>query len=446
MDLMQKITSLCQRRGFIFPSAETYGGLVSSWDYGPLGTKMIMTIKDLWRKDFILHRDDIVEIESSIIMSPKVWEASGHLKHFHDPLVECKECHERYRADHLSQEDRKCPNCGAQDFTKPKDFNLMFKTFVGSVEQTARQTYLRPETAQGIFVNFKNILNTTRRKIPFGIAQIGKAFRNEVTPGNFIFRTMEFEQMELEYFVKPGKDEKWFEYWRKYCLDFVLSLGAKKKNLRFYDHPKSDLSHYSKATTDIEYKFPWGWGELWGIANRTDYDLKQHSKHSGKDLSYRDQISSKNFFPYVIEPSVGANRLLLAILVDAYTEEQAPTAKGELSSADGKTETRVVMKFKKELAPVQVAVLPLSKKENLSKLARGIYDMLKTKFICEYDETQSIGKRYRRQDEIGTPCCVTVDFESLKDKKVTVRDRDTMKQERVQIAEISKSLRLKFCF
>ena len=427
---MEKIVSLCRRRGFIFPSSEIYGGLSSCWDYGPLGVELKRNIKDAWWRAVIQERDDMVGLDSSILMHPQVWAASGHLEGFSDPLVECKNCHLRYRADEL--ESNNCPSCSGE-LTEPRMFHLMFKTFMGPVEEEAGIVYLRPETAQGMFVNFQNVLNTTRKRLPFGIAQIGKAFRNEIIAGNFIFRLREFEQMEIEYFISP--DTKWepmFDEWLKRQEEFALSLGANKKDLRHYEHPDDKRSHYSQKTIDIEYKFPFGFKELYGMAYRSDYDLTSHSKASGEKLEYFDQESGKRYTPHVLEPTFGLDRSLLVALVAAYHEEKV------------KGETRVVMKFPKEIAPIQVAILPLSKKEELSSVARGIFDDLKTDLVCEYDETQSIGKRYRRQDEIGTPYCVTVDFDSLEDKAVTVRDRDSMEQERVKIAELREYLQTKF--
>lgn len=447
-DLMDKIISLCKRRGFVFPGSEIYGGLANSWDYGPLGVMLKNNIRDLWWRSMTQERNDIVGLDSSIIMSSKVWEASGHLAGFTDPLVDCKSCRRRFRADHLLEQkglkpdfepdtvlkDMKCPECGGE-LGAVRQFNLMFKTFIGPVAEDASTVYLRPETAQGIFINYEQVQASQRRKLPFGIAQVGKAFRNEITPGNFTFRTREFEQMEMEWFVKPGEDDKWFEYWKQYIWDWFEKLGVKKEKLRFYEHPKEKLSHYSKRTVDLEYNFPWGWGELWGLANRTDFDLKEHAKFSGKDFSYREPDAKEGFVPYVIEPALGLTRAMLVILLDAYTEVE--TRSGD---EDGKHETEVVLRLDKRLAPIKAAILPLSKKEPLASIAKEIQGNLNKHFVTQYDETGSIGKRYRRQDEIGTPYCVTVDFETVEDKKVTVRDRDTMAQERIAIDDLNKYL------
>lgn len=427
MDMMEKIVSLTKRRGFIFPGSEIYGGLASIYDYGHYGVLLKNNVKRLWWNDNVLMRDNIVGLDAAIIMNSAVWEASGHVSSFTDPLVECKSCHLRFRADHLFEGKfgevksidgkPRCPNCQGE-LTQEKKFNLMFKTHMGPVEDSASTVYLRPETAQGIFVNFKTILNTYAKKIPFGIAQIGKAFRNEITPGNFIFRTREFEQMEIEFFVSPDTDEKWHKYWLEQRLNWYIKLGINSKHLRLRQHEKKELSHYSKATSDIEYLFPWGWGELEGIADRTDYDLRQHQKYSGKDLTYFDENLNKTYIPYVIEPSAGADRATLAFLIDAYHE-------------DGK---RVVLKFHPQLSPIKVAVFPLVKnKEEIVKKAKQVYQMLKLNFISAWDERGNIGKRYFAQDEIGTPWCVTVDYDTLQDSSVTVRDRDTTKQERVKI-------------
>jgi len=445
---MDKIVSLCKRRGFIFPSSEIYGGLANTWDFGPLGVEMKNNIKKAWWKNIVLERDNIVGLDSAIIMNPKVWEASGHVSGFADPLVECKSCHTRFRADDLmkgkygevAMKDGypHCPLCGGE-LTEEKKFNLMFKTFFGPVEDKTHLVYLRPETAQGIFINFKQILTTSRQKIPFGIAQIGKAFRNEITPGNFIFRTREFEQMELEYFVKLKEDKKWYEYWQKERIKWYEDLGLKKTNLRLREHTKKELAHYAKNCVDIEYQFPFsneeGWEELEGIANRTDYDLKNHLEHSGKDLKYFDEETKENYLPYVIEPSAGVERSLLAFLLEAYQEEQ-----------DEKGEKRIVLRLHSQLAPIKLAIFPLLKNnKDLKKLAQEIYQKLKLKlnFPLDYDEVGSIGRRYRRQDEIGTPWGVTVDHQSLEDKTVTMRERDTMKQERIKIEEIENFLREK---
>lgn len=452
---MNKIVSLCKRRGFIFQGSDIYGGLANTWDYGPLGAELKRNVKDFWWKKVVHERDDVVGLDSAILMHPKVWEASGHVAGFNDALVDCKECKSRFRADHLIEDaldmhvegksvqelsdiirenNLKCPVCGNVAWTDARVFNLMFKTHQGVTEDSTSVVYLRPETAQGIFVNFKNVLDSSRMKLPFGIAQIGKSFRNEITPGNFIFRTREFEQMELEFFVKPGEDEKWFEYWRQFMVDFFVALGVKKENLRLRDHTPEELSHYSKGTTDLEYKFPFGWGELWGVANRTDFDLSQHMEYSGKALKYFDPMENKQIVPYVVEPSLGADRAILVILCDAYDEEEV------------EGNTRVVLRFKPEIAPIKCAVLPLSKKEPLEELSRKIYKDLKKYYHAEYDNTGSIGKRYRRQDEIGTPYAITVDFDSLEDNQVTIRERDTMKQDRIAIENIREYLRDKLGF
>ena len=436
-NLMDKIVSLAKRRGFIFPGSEIYGGLANSWDFGPLGVELMNNIKEEWWRRFVGVRTDMVGIKTSLIMNPKVWEASGHLKEFSDPLVECKSCHHRFRKD---EEIKACPGCGSDKLSPAKQFNLMFKTFLGpaSAEASAgkpvNEVYLRPETAQGMFVNFKNILDTSRKRLPFGIAQIGKAFRNEITPGNFIFRTREFEQMEIEYFVEEKDWEEYFEHWLSEMKKWLKDLGVAEEKIHYHDIPEGERAHYSKKTIDIEYRYPFGEKELYGLAYRGDFDLKNHMGKSGVDLRYTDSETGEKFLPHVIEPTWGVERSVLVAMLEAYSEEGAPTAE------EGETEIRVVMKFPKWLAPVKVAVLPLSKKENLSKKAQEIYQDLIKDFACEYDETQSIGKRYRRQDEIGTPYCVTVDFESLDDKAVTVRDRDTMKQERVKIGELKEYL------
>ncbi|HHU92128.1 MAG TPA: glycine--tRNA ligase [Halanaerobiaceae bacterium] len=444
-ELMNKIVSLCKRRGFIYQNSEIYGGMANTWDYGPMGVELKMNIKNAWWKDFVRERDNVVGLDSAIIMHPDTWKASGHLDSFNDALIDCKSCKSRFRADHLiedalgldvegkteaemteiiRQEEIKCPVCGSKDWTDARSFNLMFKTFQGVVEDSTSVVYLRPETAQGIFINFKNVVDTMRVSLPFGIGQIGKAFRNEITPGNFIFRTREFEQMELQFFVKPGEDDDWFAYWKKYALDWLIGLGISADNLAYHDHAPEKLAHYSKATTDIIYKFPFGWEELWGIANRTDFDLSTHMKHSGKKMTYFDNESGEHIIPYVVEPSVGVDRLLLAFLVEAYTEDEVDGA------------TRVYLNLSPELAPVKAAVFPLSKKEPLASMARELYDKLKKVFNVEYDESGSIGKRYRRQDEIGTPYCITVDFDSVEDKKVTIRDRNTLQQDRVEIDRV----------
>ncbi|MBI2863959.1 MAG: glycine--tRNA ligase [Chloroflexi bacterium] len=422
---MEKIVSLCKRRGFVFQSSEIYGGLASVWDYGPLGVEMKRNIRDAWWRANIRQRDDMVGIEAGILMHPQVWVASGHVATFADPLVDCKVCRQRFRADQIPGD--RCPNCGGE-LTAARMFNLMFKTFMGPVEEDASVVYLRPETAQGMFVNFLNVLNSTRKKLPFGIGQVGRSFRNEITPGNFIFRTREFEQMEIEYFVKPGTDEPLHERWIEDRFNWYLDLGMKSDNLRLRPHSVDELAHYAKACTDIEYLFPMGWSELEGIANRADYDLQQHSKHSGKDLTYFDEESSTHFFPYVIEPAGGVDRMLLAFLVDAYDEE--PDKEG----------IRVVLRLHPSLAPVKVAVLPLSRKDPLIAVAKDILGNLRKTWSVQYDDAQSIGKRYRRQDEIGTPLCVTVDFETLNDNAVTIRDRDTMGQARIAISDLVPAL------
>lgn len=446
---MDTIVALAKGRGFVYPGSEIYGGLANSWDYGPLGVELKNNIKKAWLKKFVQECPYNVGLDSAILMNPETWVASGHLGGFSDPLMDCKSCKTRHRADKLiedyvaenglsdnpaamSDEEMMqyikdkgiaCPNCGSHDFTDIRKFNLMFKTFQGVTEDSTSTLYLRPETAQGIFVNFKNIARTTRKKIPFGVAQIGKSFRNEITPGNFIFRIREFEQMELEFFCKPGTDLEWFEYWRAYCRKWLLDLGINEEHLRLRDHDKDELCFYSKATTDFEFLFPFGWGELWGVADRTDYDLTQHSKHSGQPMDYFDPETNEKYIPYVIEPSLGADRVLLAFLCDAYDEE-----------TDEKGDVRTVMHFHPALAPFKAAVLPLSKK--LSEKATEIYSELSTDFMIDFDDAGSIGKRYRRQDEIGTPICITYDFDSAEDNCVTVRDRDTMEQKRIPITEL----------
>ena len=431
---LEKLVSLCKRRGFIFQSSEIYGGLASTWDYGPLGVELKRNLKESWWRSMVWSRDDMVGLDSAILMHPTTWKASGHLQSFSDPLVECKDCHQRWREDQLDKSS--CPDCNG-NLTDSRNFNLMFKTFMGPVEEDASTVFLRPESAQGIFVNFNNVLSTTRKKLPFGIAQIGKAFRNEITTGNFIFRTREFEMMEIEYFVNPGDDEDQHQKWIDLFINWYLSLGLNRERLRVRPHAGSELSHYSKATHDIEYHFPWGWGEIQGIANRTDYDLKAHTEASGESLTYFDTDSNQHITPYVIEPSAGVDRAVMALLVDSYTEQDAPTASGG-------SEIRTLLKLHHSLAPVKVAILPLSRKENVSSLARDIHQMLRVSntingFI-QYDDSQSIGRRYRRQDEIGTPLCITIDFESLEDNSVTIRDRDTMKQERVAIKDLPSEL------
>ena len=456
---MEKIVNLCKSRGFIFPGSEIYGGLANSWDYGPLGVEFKNNVKKAWWKRFVQENKYNVGLDSAIIMNPETWVASGHLGGFSDPLMDCKQCKSRHRADKLiedwafangtddnpagcdfkkmaefiKEKNIACPDCGGHEFTDIKKFNLMFKTFIGVTEDSTNTVYLRPETAQGIFVNFSNVQRASRKKLPFGIAQIGKSFRNEITPGNFIFRTREFEQMELEFFCKPGTDLEWFNYWKDYCLQFLLDLGMKKEHLRLRDHDPEELCFYSKATTDFEFLFPFGWGELWGIADRTDYDLSQHTNHSGKDMTYFDTETNEHYTPYVVEPSLGADRVALAFLVDAYDEEVV-----------GEGDTRVVLRLHPALAPYKAAILPLSKK--LADGASKIYDELSKFFPVDYDESGSIGKRYRREDEIGTPFCITYDFDSEVDNAVTVRDRDTMAQVRIPIAELKKYLEDKITF
>jgi glycyl-tRNA synthetase len=424
IDLMEAVTSLAKRRGIAFQSSEIYGGLRSSWDYGPLGVELRRNVRNAWWRAMVQMRDDVVGIEAAVVMSPAVWKASGHLDTFHDPLVECLSCHQRFRQDHL--EGGVCPNCGSTDFTEPRQFNLMLKTFLGPVEDDEAVAYLRPETAQGMFVNFATVQTVSRRKLPFGIAQIGKSFRNEITPGNFIFRTREFEQMEMEFFVKPGSDDEWFAYWVEQRMQWYLDLGMSKEKLRLRAHEPSELAHYAKAATDIEYEFPFGWSELEGIANRTDFDLRAHQEASGQDLTYFDQEKEERYLPYVVEPAAGVDRALLAFLVDAYRVEEAPTAKGD-------TDKRTVLGLHRSLAPVKVAVLPLSRNDTLVPEARRVFDLVKPEWMCQYDDAGAIGRRYRRQDEVGTPFCVTVDFDSLEDHQVTVRERDTMVQERISI-------------
>ncbi|MFC1911924.1 glycine--tRNA ligase [Chloroflexota bacterium] len=425
---MEKIVSLCQRRGFIFPSSEIYGGLSSCWDYGPLGVELKQNVKQAWWRSVVRERDDMVGLDASILMHPQTWAASGHLEQFTDPLVECKKCHLRWRTDELK--DKVCPSCGGE-LTEPHLFNLMFKTFMGPVEEEANVVYLRPETAQGIFVNFQNVLNTTRKRLPFGIAQTGKAFRNEITTGNFIFRSREFEQMEIEYFVKPETADEWFDYWVEERRNWYISLGIKEKNIQLRPHTVKELAHYASKCYDIDYCFPMGWAEVEGIANRRDYDLSQHANSSGKNLTYLDEETNQHITPYVIEPSAGVDRSVLAFLCDAYDEEL------------DKDEIRVVLHFSPALAPIKIAVLPLSKKENLSKFAREVHNELRRCWMVQYDDTQSIGRRYRRQDEIGTPYCVTVDFQSLEDNQVTIRERDSMNQIRIPVAELKKTIAAK---
>ncbi len=456
---MDKIVALCKTRGFIFPGSEIYGGLANSWDYGPLGVEFKNNVKRAWWKKFVQESRYNVGLDSAIIMNPETWVASGHVGGFSDPLMDCKQCKARHRADKLiedyafqngtnenpagwtfeqmadfiKEKDIACPLCGGKQFTDIKKFNLMFKTFIGVTEDNSSTVYLRPETAQGIFVNFPAVQRSTRKKLPFGVAQIGKSFRNEITPGNFVFRTREFEQMELEFFCKPGTDLEWFKYWQDYCHKFLLNLGMRDENLRLRDHDSDELCFYSKATTDFEFLFPFGWGELWGVADRTDYDLSQHENHSGKDMKYFDPETNEHYIPYVIEPSLGADRVALAFLVDAYDEETI-----------GEGDVRTVLHLHPALAPVKAAVLPLSKK--LSEKALELYDELAKEFTVDFDETGSIGKRYRREDEIGTPFCITYDFDTENDSCVTVRDRDTMEQVRIPMAEVKAYIneRLKF--
>ncbi len=430
VSLMEKIVSLAKRRGFIFQSSEIYGGLSSCYDYGPLGVELKNNIKRAWWKKMVQGREDTFGLDASILMNAKVWDASGHLSGFVDPLVECKSCHKRFKLDDLKGK-KECPECRGQ-LTESRNFNLLFKTFMGPVEGESSVVYLRPETAQGIFVNFINVLQSGRAKIPFGIAQIGKSFRNEITPGNFIFRTREFEQMELEFFIKPNEAEKWYQYWLKQRLNWYLELGIKEENIRLRGHKKNELAHYAQDCSDIEYKFPFGWSELEGIANRRDFDLKRHAQYSSQDLSYLDEKTGEKFIPYVIEPSAGVDRSLLAFLIDAYEEVKG----GRTTTTKSVKEQEVVLHLHQDLAPVKAAILPLSKKEPLVKIAQDIYQELRRHWICQYDEVGSIGRRYRRQDEIGTLSCLTVDFESLKDKKVTVRDRETMRQERIAITKL----------
>jgi len=422
---MEKIVSLCKRRGFIFQSSEIYGGLGSSWDYGPLGVELKRNIKDAWWRSMVHERDDMVGLDASILMHPQTWVASGHIKEFADPLVDCKSCRQRFRADDLNED--KCPSCGGE-LTEPRMFNLMFKTFMGPVEDEAAIVYLRPETAQGIFVNFQNVLSSSRKKLPFGIAQIGKAFRNEITTGNFIFRSREFEQMEIEYFVKPDSSEDWFKYWVEERLNWYLKLGINKDHLHLREHGKEDLAHYALSCSDIEYLFPMGWSELEGIANRGNYDLTQHSQSSGKDMSFFNEETQEHIIPYIIEPSAGVDRSALAFLLDAYDEDVVDKDK------------RVVLRLHPQIAPIKVAVLPLSRNEKLQPLSKKIHTELRQSFITQYDDAQSVGRRYRRQDEIGTPFCVTIDFQSLEDNQVTIRERDSVKQIRIPISELKTTL------
>ena len=450
---MEKIVALCKNRGFVFSGSEIYGGLSNTWDYGPLGVEFKNNVKKAWLKKFVQESKYNVGLDSAILMNPQAWVASGHVGGFSDPLMDCKDCKTRHRADNLIEDNGgnangmsfeemsnyikenniKCPDCGSSNFTDIRNFNLMFKTFQGVTEDAKNEIYLRPETAQGIFVNFANVQRTTRKKIPFGVAQIGKSFRNEITPGNYTFRTREFEKMELEFFCKPGTDLDWFHYWKDFCKNWLLTLGIKEENIRLRDHSKEELSHYSNATTDIEFLFPFGWGELWGIADRTDYDLTQHQNCSGKSLEYFDPQTNERYLPYVIEPSLGADRVGLAFLCDAYDEEQI-----------GDNDNRIVLRLHPALSPFKAAILPLSKK--LSENTQTVYDILSKHFMVEFDESGSIGKRYRRQDEIGTPFCLTYDFDSLEDGCVTIRDRDTMKQERVKIEKLVKYIKEKIAF
>ncbi len=459
LDSMEKLVNLCKNRGYIYPGSEIYGGLANTWDYGPLGSELENNVKAAWRKKFIQESKYNVGLDAAILMNPQTWVASGHVGGFSDPLIDCKECKTRHRADKMIEEwaheqgkdmiadgmsdeqlvnfikdnNIPCPKCGKTNFTDIRKFNLMFKTFQGVTEDNTATIYLRPETAQGIFVNYKNVMRTTRRKLPMGIAQIGKAFRNEITPGNFIFRTREFEQMELEFFCKPGTDLEWHKYWKDYCKNWLLNLGIKEENIRLRDHSKEELSHYSAATTDIEFAFPFGWGELWGIADRTNFDLSQHMKFSGEDMTYVDPETNEKYVPYCIEPSLGVGRVALAFLCNAYDEEK-------ISDDD----TRVVLHLHPYIAPIKIAVLPLSKK--LSEDARKVQEMLFKNYFVDFDETGSIGKRYRRQDEIGTPYCITYDFDSENDNCVTIRDRDTMEQVRVKIDELENWFSDKFNF
>jgi len=425
---METIVSLCKRRGFVFADSDIYGGLESSWDYGPLGVELKRNVKNAWWREVVQDRDDVVGIDSNIIMHPKAWVASGHVEGFSDPLVECRVCNLRWRSTDL--EDNRCQVCGGE-LTEPRQFNLMFKTFMGPVEEEANVVYLRPETAQGIFVNFDNVMTTSRKKLPFGIAQQGKSFRNEITTGNFIFRTREFEQMELEYFVKPGTDEQWFKYWVNERLEWYTKIGIKRDHLKLREHDQEELAHYARGCFDINFLFPIGWSEIEGIANRGDFDLSQHSKHSGKKLEYFDEESGERYIPYVIEPSCGVDRIILALLVDAYDEEEV------------KGEKRVVLRLKYDMAPVKVAVLPLSRNEKLVPLSKEVFNGVRSRFATQYDDSQSIGRRYRRQDETGTPLCVTIDFQSLEDNQVTIRERDSMEQIRVPIKDLAEVLEKK---
>ena len=461
---MEKLVALAKNRGYVYPGSEIYGGLANTWDYGPLGVEFKNNVKKAWWKKFVQENKYNVGLDAAILMNPRTWEASGHIGGFADPLIDCKECKARFRADkliedymkengeevvtvdgwsneklegYIKEHQVKCPECGKSNFTGIRQFNLMFKTFQGVTEDSKSEIYLRPETAQGIFVNFKNVQRTSRKKIPFGIAQIGKSFRNEITPGNFTFRTREFEQMELEFFCKPGTDLDWFAYWKNYCEEFLKSLGMNMENVRLRDHEKEELSHYSNATTDIEYLFPFGWGELWGIADRTDFDLRKHSEFSGQEMTYIDPETNERYIPYCIEPSLGADRVALAFLADAYDEEV-------LTSEDGKEDTRVVLRLHPALTPFKAAVLPLAKK--LSGVAEPIYEELAKYFNVDYDAAGSIGKRYRREDEIGTPFCICVDFDTETDGCVTVRDRDSMDQVRIPVAEVRSYIEERLIF
>jgi glycyl-tRNA synthetase len=431
---LDQIVNLAKRRGFVYPSAEIYGGFRSSYDYGPLGSLMLRNVREAWIRTMVQLRDDVLLIDAAILAPPQVFEASGHLANFSDPLVDCTSCKQRFREDHLDDKDV-CPNCGTRGaFTEARAFNLMFKTYAGPIEGGGAEVYMRPETAQGMFVNFANVLQTSRKKPPFGIAQVGKSFRNEITPGNFIFRTREFEQMECEFFVPPAESAQWYEYWCNARLQWYVDLGMPREMLRLRAHDADELSHYSAGTSDVEFLFPWGWGELEGIAQRTDYDLKQHAEHSGQKLDFFDQATNERYVPYVIEPAAGVNRAMAAFLLAAYDEDEVGG------------ESRAVLRLHPRLAPYKVAVLPLSKKDTLTPLAREIFTTLSDRYVVDYDDTQSIGKRYRRQDEVGTPLCITVDFESLEDAAVTIRDRDTTEQARVPIAQLEAGLRARLGF
>ncbi|HEY3144411.1 MAG TPA: glycine--tRNA ligase [Acidimicrobiales bacterium] len=430
VDLFDKVVNLCKRRGFVFPSAEIYGGFRSTYDYGPVGVLLLRNVKDAWWRSMVQLRHDVVGLDAAILSPPAIWEASGHLASFTDPLVDCRNCRERFRLDKLD-DPRVCPNCGAKDsFTEARQFNLMFKTPAGPVESEGAVAYLRPETAQGMFVNFKNVLETSRKRPPFGIAQVGKSFRNEITTGGFVFRTREFEQMEMEYFVPPAEADKWYEYWCQERLQWYVDLGIPAEKLRLRAHDEDELSHYSSATSDVEFRFPWNWDELEGIANRGDYDLNAHTKHSGEKLDYFDQASGDRYVPYVIEPAAGATRTAMAFLLAAYDEEEV------VREGAGKGERRVVLRLHPRIAPYKLAVLPLSKNEALVPVSKEVLGLVQPHFMTDYDETQAIGRRYRRQDELGTPYCVTIDFDTLDDHAVTVRERDSMAQERIRIADL----------